>query len=318
MAKNAERLAGLAALGALAYMNRDKFGGSKGPKGKEDTGVGYKSTETREDEGPTADKKTKSDVLEAITKPKEKSNDAAGNQGVISKPVVERKVKPADLPKVEAKVDQENKTADEDKPLYKQSNVTIGGVEKRIEGNKPMPSLKKVESKAAARQASIATDAMKNASRASGRKANLSGIDQIPGQSRSGPIGGERVSGTELSRNLSNTAAALTPIGGGFGKVGAELATSGRAQRAYNAAQAERRAAEGMSPAEALAARQEAVQAAREAKTLNPNAWLAGPKGMAENFRKGGAVKKMASGGMTASRRADGIATRGKTKCKMY
>jgi hypothetical protein len=34
----------------------------------------------------------------------------------------------------------------------------------------------------------------------------------------------------------------------------------------------------------------------------------------------GGAVKtkKMASGGMTASSRADGIATRGKTKCKMY
>jgi hypothetical protein len=34
----------------------------------------------------------------------------------------------------------------------------------------------------------------------------------------------------------------------------------------------------------------------------------------------GGAVKtkKMASGGMTASSRADGIASRGKTKCKMY
>jgi len=35
-------------------------------------------------------------------------------------------------------------------------------------------------------------------------------------------------------------------------------------------------------------------------------------------MKKGGAVKKMASGGMTASRRADGIASRGKTKCKMY
>jgi hypothetical protein len=36
---------------------------------------------------------------------------------------------------------------------------------------------------------------------------------------------------------------------------------------------------------------------------------------------KGGAIKtkKMASGGMTsASKRADGIATKGKTKCKMY
>jgi hypothetical protein len=117
-----------------------------------------------------------------------------------------------------------------------------------------------------------------------------------------------------LSRNL----AALTPFGGGVGKIGAELATAGRAQRGYNAAQAARRSAEGMSPAEALAAKEAAAQAAREAKTLNPNAWLAGPKGMAENFRKGGAVKKMASGGMTASKRADGIASRGKTKCKMY
>ena len=35
-------------------------------------------------------------------------------------------------------------------------------------------------------------------------------------------------------------------------------------------------------------------------------------------MKKGGVVKKMASGGMTASRRADGIASRGKTKCKMY
>ena len=36
--------------------------------------------------------------------------------------------------------------------------------------------------------------------------------------------------------------------------------------------------------------------------------------------KRGGLLKakKMASGGMTASKRADGIATRGKTKCKMY
>jgi hypothetical protein len=38
----------------------------------------------------------------------------------------------------------------------------------------------------------------------------------------------------------------------------------------------------------------------------------------ASEYKKGGKVKKMASGGMTASKRADGIASRGKTKCKMY
>ena len=38
------------------------------------------------------------------------------------------------------------------------------------------------------------------------------------------------------------------------------------------------------------------------------------------SYKKGGGVKKMASGGMasSASKRADGIATKGKTKCKMY
>jgi len=36
-------------------------------------------------------------------------------------------------------------------------------------------------------------------------------------------------------------------------------------------------------------------------------------------YKKGGVVKKMANGGVaSASKRADGIASRGKTKCKMY
>ena len=61
----------------------------------------------------------------------------------------------------------------------------------------------------------------------------------------------------------------------------------------------------------------------RNDKTLNPMAWMSGPKGMADDFKRGGkvkpAVKKMASGGMVsnASKRADGIATKGKTRCKM-
>ena len=56
----------------------------------------------------------------------------------------------------------------------------------------------------------------------------------------------------------------------------------------------------------------------RDKKTLNPLAWMSGPKGMADDFKKGGKVK-MASGGSvsSASKRGDGIATRGKTNCKM-
>lgn len=48
-----------------------------------------------------------------------------------------------------------------------------------------------------------------------------------------------------------------------------------------------------------------AERAARERKAAAP-------------FKRGGSVKKMAKGGMTASSRADGIASRGKTRCKMY
>jgi hypothetical protein len=54
--------------------------------------------------------------------------------------------------------------------------------------------------------------------------------------------------------------------------------------------------------------------------------FLGGSRGYDEAgnpMKKGGKVKKMASGGMTskvssASKRADGIASRGKTNCKMY
>lgn len=51
---------------------------------------------------------------------------------------------------------------------------------------------------------------------------------------------------------------------------------------------------------------------------LNPTESVRNPR-TGRQYKKGGAVKKMASGGMSsASKRADGIASRGKTKCKMY
>jgi hypothetical protein len=306
MAKNVGRLAGLAALGAAAYMM------SKG-KGKE--------AETT-DSKPARPKSTETGRMSDEDKAEMKRETQRGPiaqfpSKVESTPVSKRSVKSEDLPSAETlksvsePSDKSIKLAPENRDL--ETTMTRG---------QQTPA-------AAASTVSSSEEGMKNykprrtpkASTTSSSEVGMKNykprrtppvVSQIPGQNRSGPTGGERVSGTELSRNLSNTAAALTPIGGGLGKVGAELATAGRAQRGYNAAQATRRSAEGMSPAEALAAKKAAERAAREAKTLNPNAWMAGPKGMAENFRKGGAVK------MTASRRADGIASRGKTKCKMY
>jgi len=51
---------------------------------------------------------------------------------------------------------------------------------------------------------------------------------------------------------------------------------------------------------------------------LNPTESVRNPR-TGRPYKKGGVVKKMANGGVTsASKRADGIASRGKTKCKMY
>jgi len=288
MAKKLGRLAGLAALGAAAYMLRNKDG--------DDAGDQKNSSYT----GDT--KKVEAEDF----KPSNESSYTPGSTGTARPGVGDatNDPRPAKRPSVNMK---EKETSSGDTSVTETVKTPASTVSSSEKGMKNyVPRRKSTVSSSA--------EGMKNYA----PRRKLSPVDQIPGQDRRGPTGGERVSGTELSRNVSNTMNALAPLGGGVGKIGAELATAGRAQRGYNAAQAARRSAEGMSPAEALAAKEAAAQAAREAKTLNPNAWLAGPKGMAENFRKGGKVKKMASGGMTASSRADGIASRGKTKCKMY
>jgi len=119
-------------------------------------------------------------------------------------------------------------------------------------------------------------------------------------------------------------------------------ASTAAAERAALSAPAQRIA--GPTRAEMLAAERAAREAARReemlrenaaAYGLNPNApgYEAAMRTLRENLgggaftvkKKGGRIKakKMASGGLTskvssASKRADGIATRGKTKCKVY
>jgi len=138
------------------------------------------------------------------------------------------------------------------------------------------------------------------------------GADAIPGQSVRAPQGGERVDNPSEFRRIMEAAGPARLAG--IGNMATEALTAGRVQRAYNAQQAARRAAEGLSPAEAAAAKARLAEAAFEG-----------------GMKKGGKVKpkakaktkpkKMASGGMTsrpnASKRADGIATKGHTKCKI-
>ena len=189
--------------------------------------------------------------------------------------------------------------------------------------------------------------------RAMSREEAMAELDRATGTKAMDPNaarGPNAVTGTDFSRNVSNTLNALTPIGGGVGKVGVDMAYRGRnaataAEKFREAANA-RRAAEGYSPAEALSVLQKGagknVPSVGREEVTNPMMWMAGPKN-AKNFReaakdlnkrgtmeeaafeggmkRGGKVKKMASGGMarsSASKRGDGIASKGKTRGKMY
>lgn len=214
-------------------------------------------------------------------------------------------------------------------------------------------------------------------------------VDMIPGESRRAPQGGERVTGNELTRNISNVLNApvpgFIPVGrlGAAGRAaatgrevgflnetpvtflgstssrtagrGPTAAIEGRAasRPALNAPQSQLGAPARQlgSPTQRLggpsaASVKEAERAARAEKLreqvlrenaanygLDPNApgYEAAMRALRSNLggkdftlkKKGGAIKakpqKMASGGMSsASKRADGIASKGKTKCKMY
>ena len=129
-----------------------------------------------------------------------------------------------------------------------------------------------------------------------------------------------REDSTEFGRNVGNTLAALTPLGGGFGKVGAELATAkGAAERAARSRELAQEAIRTQKPTKLTSTKSTAPKRTSEATKSRVKKFNEEEAGV--EFKRGGSakVKKMASGGFTsASKRADGIASRGKTKCKMY
>ena len=150
-------------------------------------------------------------------------------------------------------------------------------------------------------------------------------IAQIPTGGIKPPEGGIPINSSETGRNLANIAAALGPTRlAGFANAGIEAAFL-NAQR--NAA-----AARNASAAQNAAAARRA-QLAEEARRGQTPTNFTSPTSRNANkrtkkidedntgveFKRGGKTKKMASGGMTsASKRGDGIASKGKTKCKMY
>ena len=224
------------------------------------------------------------------------------------------------------------------------SRVTPGGNAKRTEGNQPMPSLRAVE----ARVASNKTDAMRNASRANVAAANrmkamaanpeAQALEESHPEQFMTPGGGFKTA-ANMARNLANRG----------GKEVAEYSVPllrGAASEAETVAPrlgGPTKQLTGPSKTDLMARDRAARASSRQEEMLRENARRSGldpdninpavANKVRENMggadfslgiKKGGAVKakRMASGGMTskgssASRRGDGIASRGKTRGKI-
>lgn len=146
---------------------------------------------------------------------------------------------------------------------------------------------------------------------------------QIPGQSTKAPQGGEKIDSSETERNIN---AALTATG-----LGGAAAGVYKLKKMYDASKAAKKALlknprlerpgtvtgkdfvvrdyEGAAKAGAKGAPKKQLGYSKDTDVTDVMA-----------KKRGGAVKKYASGGMvsSASKRADGIATKGKTRGKMY
>jgi len=164
--------------------------------------------------------------------------------------------------------------------------------------------------------------------------------------------GGERVSGNEFTRNVGNTMNALAGVTGAgaanpairsamnaglYGRRSNQATQAGREAIANNPT----RQLPGPSKADLMARDRASRAAERQTEMLRENARRSGldpdninadvanairqnmgGKDFSLGMKRGGAVKKMAKGGVTksssASSRADGIASKGKTKGKIY
>lgn len=153
-------------------------------------------------------------------------------------------------------------------------------------------------------------------------KPSASATSQIPSQSTKAPQGGEKIDSSETERNIN---AALTATG-----LGGAAAGVYKLKKMYDASKAAKKALlknprlerPGTVAGKDFLARDYTGPAKAGSKGA-PKKQLGYSKDtdvtdvMAK--KRGGAVKKYASGGMvsSASKRADGIASKGKTRCKI-
>lgn len=272
MAK-AGQLAGLAALGALAYMNRDKLGmGDKGTTDSNPTrGAGYNSTENRlESPGDTIKRSMQTAPLDdsrtdAVSSGDEMSKFAANYRPPAPKPAL----KPAQVKDVDPYANYEGGDLLTGAKLRTQPASNVADAVRNEDTARSVAKAAQVDAnraanagnnKAATKKYSEATDQYKNLSNA----ANVTNA---------------RKKEAKLSRRSP----------------GDEMSDYAAKQTALRDARAN--------------------EMQRETRGQVRNTAYAKPNLM----KKGGAVKKMASGGMasSASSRADGIASKGKTRGKI-
>ncbi len=258
MARRNANLAGLAALGALGYAL------SKGKDGKNMAPVEEKST--------LADLRDQEDVdLGRAMQNMPKKAEADTSDLEIEKNVGLGSPKAASAPKPATRSAAPKKAAPKMMSRDEEAKIRATGGPR---GVRYSPTDTGDETSRLAARAPKTNKAMTLDER----------VAQIPSdKGKYAPVSGEKIDSSEAGRNASNimNATAGLSVPGYVGKM---------TQAGYNARAAARRAAGDLTEAE-IAAAKAAQQAKREDKTLNPNAWMAGPKGMAENFKKGGAVK---------------------------
>lgn len=258
MARRNSNLAGLAALGALGYaLSRDKGGKNMAPA---------------EEKSTLADLRDQEDVdLGRSMTSMAKSAEADASDLEIEKNVGLGSPKAASAPKAATRSAAPKKAAPKMMSRDEEAKIRATGGPR---GVRYSPTDTGDETSRLAARAPKTNKAMTLDER----------VAQIPSdKGKYAPVSGEKIDSSEAGRNASNimNATAGLSVPGYVGKM---------TQAGYNARAAARRAAGDLTEAE-IAAAKAAQQAKREDKTLNPNAWMAGPKGMAENFKKGGAVK---------------------------
>jgi hypothetical protein len=294
MAK-AKSLAALAGLAGLAYAMRNKDKGeSTTDTGDETDRLKGRGKSSEESAGDKAVSDTKSSVLTALQKPKNIREEgiAEANDVRTATSAPKSAAKPAsakqapsvsDRRTIESGMSRGTRGADASKAY---PSGVMGGARQADTGSKVADTVKTVAKTAAQGPAgAIATAAKPVADKATNAMRETY-------RDLSGKVRYKEPSGPSAAQTIGDAVAS-----------GAKKVGSGISDYVKNfETPAERRSREAKNPSPKAAPTEYDEDALSKGSAM----------------RRGGAVKKMASGGMTASRRADGIATRGKTRCKMY